>query len=101
MQARVDAGEFVDMEIHADAEELEELQRLRGEVATMRAERATHQTQIDEYRRQRDIVRHMIQPGASITVMQEAISTRRSEAREVREAAYYRSLYHDAILADQ
>ena len=49
LQARVDAGEFADMELHADAEEL---QRLRGEVATLRAERTTHQTQIDEYHRQ-------------------------------------------------
>ena len=67
LQARVDAGEFEDMKIHADAEELEELQRLRGEVATLRAERGTHQTQIDEYRRQRDIARQMVQPGASIS----------------------------------
>ena len=69
MQARVDAGEFADMEIHADAKELEELERLRGEVATLRAERGTHQTQIDEYRRQRDIARQMVEPGASVTVM--------------------------------
>ena len=38
LQARVDAGEFVGMELHADAEEL---QRLRGEVATLRVEQAT------------------------------------------------------------
>ena len=46
----MDAGDFVDMEVHADADELEELARLRGEMATLRVERATHQTQIDEYR---------------------------------------------------
>ena len=51
MQARVDAGEFADMEIHAGVEELEELQRLWGEVDTLRAERATHQTQIDGFHR--------------------------------------------------
>lgn len=56
MQARVDAGEFAGMGIHADAEEREELERLQGEVATLRAERGTYQAQIDEYRRQRDIV---------------------------------------------
>ena len=44
----MDAGEFVDMEVHADMEELE---RLRGEVVTLHVDRATHQTQIDEYRR--------------------------------------------------
>ena len=38
LQARVDAGEFAGMEIHADAEEREELERLRGEVATLRSE---------------------------------------------------------------
>ena len=43
----------------------------------------------------------MVAPGANVTVMQEAISARRSEAREVREAAYYRSLYRDAVPADQ
>ena len=43
----------------------------------------------------------MVALGASVTVMQEAISARRSEARAVREAAYYRSLYHDAVPADQ
>ena len=41
LQARVDAGEFAGMGIHVDTEEL---QRLRGEVATLRAERVTHQT---------------------------------------------------------
>ena len=101
LQARVDAGDFANMEVHTDAEELEELARLRGEVATLRAERATHQTQIDEYRRQWDIARQMVEPGASVIVMQEAISARRSEAQAVQEAAYYRSLYHDAVPADQ
>ena len=67
----------------------------------MYAERATYQAQIDEYRRQRDIARKMVMPGASVTVMQEAISARRSEAWAVREAAYYRSLYHDAVPVDQ
>ena len=84
-----------------DGEELEELERLRGEVATLHAERGTYQSQIDEYRRQQDIARQMVQPGASVTVMQEAISARRAEARSVREAAYYRSLYHDSVPADQ
>ena len=57
------------MEVHADAEELEELVRLQGEIATLHAERATYQAQIDEYCRQQDIVRQMVMPGASVIVM--------------------------------
>ena len=34
LQARVDVGDFVDMEVHVD---VEELARLRGEAATLRA----------------------------------------------------------------
>ena len=60
-----------------------------------------YQAQINEYRRQWDIARQMVTPGASVTVMQEAISARQSEAQAVREAAYYRSLYHDVVPADQ
>ena len=86
------------MAVHAGAEELA---RLQGELSTLQAKRVTYQAQIDEYHRQRDIVRQMVTPSASVTVMQEAISARRSEARVVREVAYYRSLYHDVIPADQ
>ena len=38
LQALVDAGEFVDMEIHVDTKEMKELERLRREVATLHAE---------------------------------------------------------------
>ena len=38
LQARADVGEFMDMEIHVDTKELEELERLQGEVATLHAE---------------------------------------------------------------
>ena len=50
----MDVGEFTDMEVHADTKEMK---RLWGEVATLRAERATYQTQIDEYHHQQDIAR--------------------------------------------
>ena len=55
LQARVDAGEFAAMEVHADDGDRAELERLRGEAATLRAERETYQRQVDEYRHQRDL----------------------------------------------
>ena len=69
----MDAGEFAGMAVHAGAEELA---RLQGELSTLQAERVTYQAQIDEYHRQRNIARQMVTPGASVIVMQEAISAR-------------------------
>ena len=36
-------GEFIDMEVHAHAEELAELERLQGEVASLCIEQETNQ----------------------------------------------------------
>lgn len=72
LQTWVDAREFADIEIHADVEERAELERLRGEVATLWVERETYQRQVDEYHRQRDLAQQMVHPGAAMAVMQEA-----------------------------
>ena len=51
LYAWVDAKEFADMEFHVDAKELIELERLWGEVATLRVEWGTDQGKLDEYHR--------------------------------------------------
>ena len=101
LQAWVDAGEFAVTGVPADTGDRAELERLRGEAAILRAERKSYQRQVDEYRRQRDLARQMVQPGAAMVVMQEANASRRQETRAVREAAYYRALYREAVPADQ